>query len=160
MPADAWGARTGMDVEQRLADDLKDAMRSGDTERREAIRMLRAALKNEQIAFGHPLSEQETTAVVSRIAKRHRESIEQFRDANRADLVSHEEAQLATVEQYLPQLMSREDVEAEVRAVMATMDTSGPRAQGQVMSALSPRLRGKADMKMVSTIVRDLLGAS
>ncbi len=148
-----------MDVEQRLADDLKDAMRSGDTERREAIRMLRAALKNEQIALGHPLSEQETTAVVARIAKRHRESIDQFRDANRSDLVAHEEAQLAVVERYLPQLMPREEVEAVVKAVMATLDTSGPRAQGQVMAALSQRLRGKADMKLVSTIVKDLLGA-
>ncbi len=149
-----------MDVEQRLSDDLKDAMRAGDTERREAIRMLRAALKNEQIALGHPLSDQETTAVVSRIAKRHRESIDQFRDANRSDLVAHEEAQLAVVERYLPQLMPREEVEAEIKAVMATLDTTGPRAQGQVMAALSPRLRGKADMKLVSTIVKDLLGAT
>ena len=149
-----------MDVEQRLTDDLKDAMRAGDTERREAIRMLRAALKNEQIALGHPLSDQETTAVVSRIAKRHRESIDQFRDANRSDLVAHEEAQLAVVERYLPQMMPREEVEAVVKAVMATLNTSGPRAQGQVMAALSQRLRGKADMKLVNTIVRDLLGAS
>lgn len=149
-----------MDVEQRLADDLKDAMRSGDTERREAIRMLRAALKNEQIALRHPLTEQEITAVVSRIAKRHRESIDQFRDADRQDLVAHEEAQLATVERYLPQLMSREAVVAEVKAVMAGLDTGGPRAQGQVMAALSGRLRGKADMKMVSTIVKDLLGTA
>ena len=149
-----------MDIEQRLTDDLKEAMRSGDTERREAIRMLRAAFKNEQIALGHPLSEQEATAVVARIAKRHRESIEQFRGANRPDLVSHEEAQLATVQRYLPRLMLREEVEAEVRAVMATLDTSGPRAQGQVMSALSQRLRGKADMNLVNTIVRDVLGAS
>ena len=149
-----------MDIEQRLSDDLKAAMRSGDTERREAIRMLRAALKNEQIALGHPLSELETTAVVSRIAKRHRESIEQFKAAGRADLVAHEEAQLATVEQYLPTLMSPEEVEAEVRAVMATVDTSGPRAQGQIMSALSQRLRGKADMGQVSAVVKRLLTAS
>ena len=149
-----------MDVDQRLTDDLRTAMRAGDTERREAIRMLRAALKYEQIALGHPLGELETTAVVSRIAKRHRESIEQFAAAKRADLVAHEEAQLATVEQYLPQMMSAEDVEAEVRAAMSGMDVSGPRAQGQIMAALSPRLRGKADMKLVSTIVRDILGAS
>ena len=159
-PTDAWSVRVRMDVEQRLSDDLKEAMRSGDTQRREAIRMLRAALKNEHIALRHPLTEQETTAVVSRIAKRHRESIDQFRDANRQDLVAHEEAQLATVERYLPQLMSREAVEAEVKAVMATMETSGPRAQGQLMSALSGRLRGKADMKLVSTIVKDLLGTA
>ncbi len=149
-----------MDIEQRLSDDLRAAMRSGDTERREAIRMVRAALKNEQIELRHPLSEQETTAVVSRIVKRHRESIEQFKLANRADLVAHEEAQLATVEQYLPTLMSPNEVEAEVRAVMATIDASGPRAQGQIMSALSQRLRGQADLGQVSAIVRNLLSAS
>ena len=146
-----------MDVEQRLTDDLKDAMRSGDTERREAIRMLLAALKNEQIALGHPLSEQETTAVVSRIAKRHRESIDQFRQANRPDLVAHEEAQLAALEPYLPRLMSREQIEAEVRSVMSELDASGPRAQGQIMSTLAQRLRGKADLKEVSGIVRSLV---
>jgi uncharacterized protein len=149
-----------MDIEQRLADDLKDAMRTGDTERREAIRMLRAACKNEQIERGHPLTEPEAIAVVTRIAKRHRESIEQFRGANRADLVAHEEAQLAVVESYLPKQLSREEVEAEIRAVMATVDATGPRAQGQIMSALSERLRGKADMKLVGSIVRDLLSAS
>ena len=149
-----------MDIEQRLSDDLRSAMRSGDTERREAIRMLRAALKNEQIELRQPLSEQETTAVVARIAKRHRESIEQFKTANRADLVAHEEAQLATVVQYLPTLMSPEEVEAEVRAVMAGIDISGPRAQGQIMSALSQRLRGKADMGQVSATVKRLLADS
>jgi uncharacterized protein len=149
-----------MDIEQRLSDDLKAAMRAGDAERREAIRMLRAAFKNEQIERGHPLTEAEALAVVTRIAKRHRESIEQFKAANRADLVAHEEAQLAVVEGYLPKQLSREEVEAEIRAVMATVDATGPRAQGQIMSALSERLRGKADMKLVSGIVRDLLSAS
>jgi len=149
-----------MDIEQRLSDDLKAAMRSGDTERREAIRMVRAALKNEQIELRHPLTEPETTAVVSRIAKRHRESIEQFQAAKRADLVAHEEAQLATVIQYLPTLMSPDEVEAEVRAVMATVDLSGPRAQGQIMAVLSPRLRGKADLGQVSAIVKRVLSAS
>jgi uncharacterized protein YqeY len=127
--------------------------------RRDAIRMLRAAMKNEQIELRHPLSEQESQAVVARIAKRHRESIEQFKQGNRPDLVQREEAQLAVVEGFLPEQMSRDEIEAEVRAALATVDVSGPRAQGAVMAALAPKLRGRADMKLVSELVRDALAS-
>jgi uncharacterized protein YqeY len=149
----------GIDIQQRLESDLKEAMRAGDEVRRDAIRMLRAAMKNEEIELRHPLSEQESQVVVSRIAKRHRESIEQFKQGNRPDLVKHEEAQLAVVEKFLPTLMSRDDIEAEVKAVLPTVDTAGPRAQGAVMAALAPKLRGRADMKVVSEVVRDALSA-
>ena len=147
------------DIEQKLSDELKDAMRSGDEVRREAIRMLRAALKNEQIELRHPLSQEEAERVVARIAKRHRESIDQFRQGKREDLVEREEAQLAVVERFLPQMMPREDVEAIVRETMAGLDVSGPRAQGAAMAALSPKLRGKADMKLVNELVRAELAA-
>ena len=146
-----------MDIQQRLGEELKSAMRSGDEVRRDAIRMLRAAMKNEEINLRHPLTESESQQVVSRIAKRHRESIEQFKQGNRPDLVEHEQAQLAVVEQFLPTLMSREEIEAEVRAVLPTVDITGPRAQGAIMAVLSPKLRGKADMKIVSEVVREAL---
>jgi uncharacterized protein YqeY len=148
-----------MGIQERLTEELKGAMRSGDEVRRDAVRMLRAALKNEEIELRHPLSEEEAQTVVARLAKRHRESIEQFRQGHRDDLVAREEAQLAVVERYLPTLMAREDVEAQVRETMAGMDVSGPRAQGAIMAALAPKLRGKADMKLVSEIVRDQLAA-
>lgn len=148
-----------MDLQETLSDELKAAMRSGDTTRRDAIRMLRAALKNEEIELRHPLTDDESARVVARIAKRHRESIDQFKQGNRQDLVDHEEAQLAVIEQFLPTLMPREQIEAEVRAVLPTLDTSGPRAQGAVMAALAPTLRGKADMKVVSEVVRSLLAS-
>jgi uncharacterized protein YqeY len=148
-----------MDLQQRLGDELKAAMRSGDEVRRDAIRMLRAALKNEEIELRHPLTDEESVRVVARIAKRHRESIEQFKQGNRPDLVKHEEDQLAVIERFLPTLMPRDQIEAEVRAVLSTVDTSGPRAQGAVMAAIAPRLRGKADMKVVNDVVRELLAA-
>lgn len=148
------------DIEQKLTDELKDAMRSGDEVRREAIRMLRAAMKNEQIELRHPLSQEEAERVVARIAKRHRESIDQFRQGNRADLVAREQEQLAVVERFLPQLMPRDEVEAIVRETLAGLDLSGPRAQGAAMAALSPKLRGKADMKLVSELVRAALAAN
>lgn len=153
-----------MDLQQRIADELKDAMRSGDTDRRDAIRMLRAALKNEEIEVQHPLSDEETQLVIARIAKRHRESIDQFKQGNRPDLVDHEQSQLNIVEHFLPTPMTREAIEAEVRSVIATVDASGPRGQGVVMRALEPRLRSKANlglvnMRDVNGIVRELLAA-
>jgi uncharacterized protein YqeY len=150
----------GMDIQERLMADLKTAMRGGNVEQREAIRMLRSAIKNDEIERGRPLAEPEVQAVISRLVKRHRESIEQFRQANRHDLVAHEEAQLKALEPYLPDLMPRDQIVAVVREVMADVDTSGARAQGQIMSALAPRLRGKADMTVVSSVVRELLGAA
>ena len=148
-----------MDLQQKLEDELKAAMRSGDGVRRDAIRMLRAAMKNEEIERRHPLSEDESHQVVARIAKRHRESIDQFTKGNRPDLVDRETAQLAVVEQFLPTLMSRDQIEVEVRAALTGVDTSGPRGQGAAMAAVAPRLRGKADMKVVSDVVRELLAA-
>jgi uncharacterized protein len=98
--------------------------------------------------------------VVGRIVKRHRESIEQFRQGNRPDLAEREESQLAVVERFLPELMPADQVEAIVRETMASLDMSGPRAQGAAMAALSPKLRGNADMKLVSEIVRSVLAAN
>jgi len=147
------------EIEQKLNDELKDAMRAGDEVRRDAVRMLRAAMKNEEIELRHPLTQEEAERVVARLAKRHRESIEQFRQGNRPDLVAREETQLAVVERFLPQLMPRDGVEAIVRETLAGLDLGGPRAQGAAMAALSPKLRGKADMKLVSEIVRSILAA-
>jgi uncharacterized protein YqeY len=122
--------------------------------------MLRAAMKNEEIELRHPLVQEEAERVVARLAKRHRESIEQFRQGNRPDLVEREEAQLAVVERFLPQLMPRDEVEAIVHATLAGLDVSGPRAQGAAMAAIAPKLRGKADMRLVSEIVRSVLAAN
>lgn len=175
------------DIEQKLTDELKDAMRSGDEVRRDAVRMLRAALKKEELDLqqqqvlaaakkaGYPnlnsvdvsklnlgepyaLTNDDAVRVVNRQVKQHRESIDQFRKGNRADLAAREEAQLAVIEKYLPQLMPRDQVEAVVRETLAGIDLStGLKAQGAVMAALSPKLRGKADMKVVSEIVRNIL---
>lgn len=148
------------EIEQQLTNELKDAMRTGDEVRRDAVRMLRAAMKNEEIELRHPLTQEEAERVVGRIAKRHRESIEQFLQGNRPDLAEREESQLALVERFLPRLMPPDEVEAIVRETMAGLDVSGPRAQGAAMAALSPKLRGKADMKLVSEIVRSVLAAN
>lgn len=152
-----------MELQQRLEGDLKDAMRAKDRVRTDAIRMLMTELKNEMVSGKgrRELSAEEADRITARVAKRHKDSIEQFEKAGRVDLVDHEKAQLAVVETYLPELMERDQVEAIVRETFAELGdkASGPRAQGAVMAALSPKVRGKADMRMVSEIVRDELAA-
>jgi len=148
------------EIEEKLTDELKDAMKTGDEVRRDAIRMVRAALKNEQIELQHALTADEVDGVVTRIAKRHRDSIAEFKKGNRPDLVAHEEAQLAVVERFAKiQFLSREQIEAEVREAIATLNVSGPRAMGPLMTALQQKLRDKADMRLVSEVVRSELAA-
>lgn len=149
------------EIEQQLANELKDAMKSGDSVRRDAVRMLLSALKYETIELQHPLSDDEVEQVVLRIAKRHRDSIDQFKRGGRADLVAHEEAQLAVVERFArQQMMSRDEIEAIVRDTVADLGVSGPRGMGPVMTKLSQELRDKADMRLVNEIVRSVLATA
>ena len=149
------------EIEQRLNDEMKDAMRTGDGVRRDAVRMLVSALKYEAIELQRPLTDEDVEQVVLRIAKRHRDSIDQFKKGNRPDLVEHEEAQLKVVERFAQQqMMSRDEIEAAVRDVMAELDVSGPRAMGPLMTTLSQRLRDKADMRLVNEVVRATLAGS
>lgn len=146
-----------MALQDQLMADLREAMRAGDVERREAIRMLRAAILNQEIEVGHPLGDDEAAAVVMRLAKRHRESIEEFQRGNRPDLVTHEQAQLAAIEAYLPRQMGRDEVEAHVRAAIAATGAASPGDVGKVMRQLSAELRGKADLKLVNQVALELL---
>ena len=149
------------EIEQQLDAELKDAMRSGDEVRRDAVRMLLTALKYQSIEARHPLSDAEVEEVVLRIAKRHRDSIDQFKKGNRPDLVAHEEAQLLVVERFARQhMLSREEIEAVVRETMASLNVSGPRVMGPLMTALSQQLREKADMRLVNEIARAQIAAS
>ena len=148
-----------MSLQERLVADLKTAMREGDASRREAIRMLRAAILNDEIDVGRPLSEDETLRVVERLVRRHHDSIEQFQKGGRADLVTHEQAQLAAIQTYLPQKMPREEIEVHVRAAIDESGARGRGDTGKLMQRLAGELRGKADLKEVNAVVQELLGA-
>lgn len=138
-------------------DDLKAAMRSGDEPRREAIRLLRAAIRNEEIERGHELGDVDVQQVITRQARRHRESIAEFSKAHRVELVEREETQLRAIEGYLPKLEPAESFEDLIRDAIREAGVNGPQAQGKVMGLLAPRLRGKTDMGAVGQIVRRLL---
>lgn len=167
-------------LDERLMTDLKEAMRAGDTTRRDVIRYLRSAFKNAQIARvefvegqegdaeeirraaerDQPLGDAEELAVLQRQIKQRQDSIEQFGRAGRADLVERESAQLAVLREYLPEGMSQEAIDALVRAVIAETGASGAKDMKLVMPALIARAAGRADSRALSDAARRLLAAS
>ncbi len=134
-------------------------MKSGDKARVSTLRMMKAATKNAEIAAGKTLDDASVTEVLFREAKKHRESITEFRKANRQDAVEKEEIELAIVLEYLPRQMSREEVAEIVRQVIGEVKAQSPKDKGKVMSKLMPQVKGKADGQMVNEIVTQALEA-
>lgn len=148
-----------MTLRQRLDEDLKQAMRSGDTLRRDTLRFLRSSIHNEEIAQGKELDDQGIQDVIAREAKRCRESIEAYRAGKRDDLVAKEEAELGVLLEYLPQQLSREEIAGLARQVAQEVGAHTPADKGKVMKALMPQVKGRADGSLVSAVVDELLRA-
>ena len=146
-----------MPLKDRLNDDLKNAMRSGDAARRDTLRHLLAAVKQVEVDTRKELSDADVEQVLTREAKRRRESIESFQKGGRADLVSKEQGELQLIESYLPQQMSRPEIEALARQAIAETGAQSPAQVGAVMQRLMPQVKGKADGKLVNQVVRELL---
>ncbi len=146
-----------MSLKEQLQSDLKEAMKSGDAVRKSAIRMAISAIKNAEIDKGGPLTDEEAQDVLRREVKKRRESIEQMDQAGRADLAEQERLELDVLEQYLPRQLDRDEIEAEARSAIEEVGAESPRDIGKVMRVLMARLKGRADGKLVSQIVRELL---
>ncbi len=147
------------DVLETLESDMKQAMRDRDRARLSAIRMMRSALQNAAIAkgAGATLDDAEAADVLAREARQRREAIEEFRKAGREDGLAEQEAELQVVLAYLPQRLSREEIAAEARTVIANIGARGLSDRGRVMGALMPAMRGRADGRDVSDVVQELL---
>jgi uncharacterized protein YqeY len=141
----------------KLSDDLKQALRSGDTLKRDTLRMLIASVNNAEIAKQSALSDADVLGVISKEVKRRQESIDAFKKGNRPDLVSREEAEMAVLQSYLPQQMSRDEIIAAAREVIAVVGAKGMGDKGKVMQQLIPKLKGKADGKEINDAVTQLL---
>ena len=149
-----------MTIKEKLQSDLLEAVRKRDETRRSALRLLKSSIQYEEKAKGRDLQDDETVEVLSREAKKRRESIDAFRKANRSDLVGKEEVELAIVSEYLPKQLSREEVTFLARNVISEIGAQGPDDRGKVMGKLMPQLRTRADGNMVNEIVAELLSAS
>ncbi len=146
-----------MSLKQRLQEDLKEALRSHDKRRKSVIRMALAAITNAEVEHGGILDDAEVSAVLQREVRRRMETITELWQANRPDLLDAEEAELAILEQYLPRLMSREEIAKEARQVILEIGATGVGQLGAVMRQLMPKLKGRADGSMVNQVVRELL---
>ncbi len=146
-----------MTLQDRLTEDLREAMRSGDTLRRDVVRMARNAIAYAEKAKGGPLDDVEALAALQQQARQRRDSIEAYRAAGRADRMAQESSELAVLEHYLPQMMERDEVEAAARAVIEQLGASGPGDKGKVMGRLMSDLKGKADGGLVNATVTELL---
>lgn len=146
-----------MNLQERLMADLKEAMKSHDTSRREVIRMVRAAIKNAEIEWQREATDQEVQDIIAREVKRRREAIALFRQGGRQDLVDEEEAQVKILESYLPQQMSRPEIEEVIRRIVARLGATGLSQMGPVMRQAMAELKGKADGSLVNQIAREIL---
>ncbi len=147
-----------MGLREKIDADVKEALKSGAKDKVSTLRMLNAALKNKQIDKRRPLTDEEVIETVRSLIKQRKDSIEQFAKGNRQDLVDKETAEVKVLEGYLPQQLSREEVEAMVRNAIAQTGAQGSRDMGKVMKALIPMIGGRADGKLVSELVKNALG--
>lgn len=147
-----------MGLREKIDADVKDALKSGAKDKVSTLRMLNAALKNKQIDKRRPLTEEEVVETIRSLIKQRKDSIEQFTKGGRQDLVDKETAEVAVLEAYLPQQLSREEVNAMVRDAIAQTGAQGAKDMGKVMKALIPMIGGRADGKLVSELVKNALG--
>lgn len=147
-----------MAIAERLAEDLKVAMRARDELRVRTLRLLRAALLTASKETGQPLSDADELAVLQKQAKQRHDSIEAYRAGGREDLAAAEEAELAVLGEYLPAGLSREELRQLAAAAIAEVGAADAKQLGAVMRVLMPKIRGRADGAEVSAVVRELLG--
>ena len=146
-----------MALKERLTDDMKSALRNRETVRLGLVRMIRAQIKNREIAKGSDLVDEETVEVVSSLIKSRKEALEFAVKGDRQDLVAQAEEELEILASYLPEQLSEEEIRSVVREAIEQSGAAGPGDMGKVMGAVMPRVKGRADGRLVNTIVRECL---
>jgi len=146
-----------MTLKQRLKEDMAAAMRQGETERRNTLRLLLAAIQQVEVDERQELDDAATMAVLQKQAKQRRESVADAQKAGRPDLAHQEEKELAILANYLPQMASRDEIQRLAAAIISELGVADVKGMGQVMSRLMPQLKDRADGRVVNEVVRELL---
>ncbi|MFC1996362.1 GatB/YqeY domain-containing protein [Chloroflexota bacterium] len=146
-----------MNTKKKLTEDLKDAMRAKDGVRKSTIRLALASIKNAEIENQAELEESAVLAILQKEVKARFETIEGAEQAQRDDLIAEAKAEIAVLEEYLPQPLSSEEIETIVADTIAEVGATSMREMGQVMQSVMPKVRGRADGKEVNQIVRKML---
>ncbi|MET0312121.1 MAG: GatB/YqeY domain-containing protein [Burkholderiaceae bacterium] len=146
-----------MSLKDQITEDMKAAMRAKDTERLGTIRLLTAAMKQKEVDERVELDDAAVVAIVDKLIKQRKDSIEAFEKAGRQDLADKEASEMKVLQVYLPARLSADEVAAEVKAIVAELGASGPGDMGKVMGAVKARFAGKAEMGQVSAAVKAAL---
>ena len=146
-----------MSLKERITEDMKNSMRSGDKERLAGIRLVLAAIKQREVDERIQLDDTQVLAVLDKMIKQRRESITQFEAGKRADLVAKESAELAVLQAYLPAQLAPAEVEALIRAAIASTGATSMKDMGKVMAAVKPQVQGRTDMGALSARIKALL---
>jgi len=149
-----------VDLKTRLGEDFKQALRSGDKLRLSVIRLLTALIKNREVEKRGPLTDAEVIQAIVASCKQRQEAIEQYKQGGRQDLVDKESAELEILQSYLPKPLTSEELQAMVLEAIREVQATSLREMGRVMGVLMPRVTGRADGKVVNTLVREALSKS
>jgi uncharacterized protein YqeY len=146
-----------MSLKRQLQEDLKEALRARDEHRKSVIRMALAEIVNAEVEKGGDLDEAEVAEVLRKEARRRQDTIAELRQADRHDSLAKEETELVLLEEYLPKLLSREEIAEEARQAIAEVGATGMGQMGLVMRQLMSKLKGRVDGRVVNQVVRELL---
>ena len=138
--------------------DVKDAMRSRDKPRLATLRLITAAIKQQEVDERIELDEAQVLALLDKMCKQRRESISQFEKAGRDDLIAQEASELELIKTYLPEQLTEDEIAALIEETMATTGAASIKDMGKIMGQLKPRLQGRADMSAVSAMIKAKLG--
>jgi uncharacterized protein YqeY len=146
-----------MSLVEKISHDLINAMKSKDDFRLSCLRMLKTALKNEQVAKGHALKDEEAQGVIQSMIRKAQDAASEFRAGKRESMALKEEREVQILYEYLPKQMGPEEIEAVLKEVISEISAQGPKDLGKVMKAAMPRIAGRAQGKEVNDIARRLL---
>jgi uncharacterized protein YqeY len=148
----------GSAIKDRLNDSIKDAMRAKEKDRLTVLRMATSALKQIEVDERIELDDTRVLAVLEKLVKQRRESIDQFRKGGREDLADRELAEITILQEFLPEALSEAEVDAIIREAIASTGASSAKDMGKVVGAVKPKVQGRADMGAVSQKIKALLG--
>ena len=147
------------ETRQRILDDIKTAMKSGDKPRLATLRLMSAAIKQKEVDERIELNEEATLAIIDKLMKQRRESISQYEAAGRDDLVAQEQAEAEIIKTYLPEALSDDEISAIIAEAIETTGAASVKDMGKVMGMVKPKLQGRADMSSVSKTIKDRLNS-
>ncbi|MBK68193.1 MAG: glutamyl-tRNA amidotransferase [Legionellales bacterium] len=145
------------DIKTKISEDVKLAMRSKDKDRLAALRLILAAFKQKEVDDRITLDDHQSTAILDKMAKQHRDSIEQFGQANREDLIKKEQQELEIIESYLPEKLSENEINSLIQNAISSTSANSLKDMGKVMAILKTELQGRADMSEVSRLIKTKL---